>query len=80
MIINGPYLREITVSVPIGDSRRLLGEYRAEAENLVVQTASRFGYLALEVFTEHKPEERLIEGRAMVEVFDYFEDEEEEWN
>ena len=76
MIINGPYLREITVSVPVGDSRRLLGEYCSEAEDLVKQTASRFGYVVEDVVTVHMPEERRIEARAMVEVFDYFEDEE----
>ena len=76
MIINGPYLREITVSVPVGDSRRLLGEYCSEAEYLVKQTASRFGYVVEDVVTVHMPEERRIEARAMVEVFDYFEDEE----
>lgn len=76
MFIAGPFTRDIEVTIPVGDSRLTVAEYRQDALDLANYYASKEGYTVVESTTEWDPNARAVSATVTVEVFDYFDDEE----
>lgn len=73
----GPLERYLTVHVPVGDSRQKLKTLKTHAENVLNRLAYEFGYDLEAVETIHDPENRRIEARGLIYMYDYFEEEED---
>ena len=76
MFIAGPFTRDIEVTIPVGDSRRTVAEYKTDALELANFYASKEGYPVIESTTEWDPDAREVSATVTVEVYAYFEDEE----
>lgn len=74
----GPLEREISISVPIGDSRENLGLLKDLAQGYLQRLCIELGMEVSDIETIHEPENRHIIAVGRVLVFDFFDDEEEE--
>lgn len=79
MFIAGPFTRDIEVTIPVGDSRRTVAEYKTDALELANSYVSKEGYQVVGSSTEWDPSAREVTATVTVEVFDYFDDEEVNW-
>lgn len=64
------------MTIPVGDSRRTVAEYKKDALDLANFYADKEGYPVLESTTEWDPDARAVSATVTVEVYDYFDDEE----